>query len=227
MVVLFGQFLFCGLILRRLPVDVPARMLSRKSENIDLRSFSLNIPQLCEETAVSMLDSLQYANIVAPQFISELPVCSSYVKYENEKSSNTIPIILLHGFDSSCLEYRRLAPALASSLSQLGGGPIYVPDILGWGFGDYNNVKTFSPHAKMVHLKCFLEQVVGLGVRSQPGMQSDGTADRCILVGASLGGAIAVNLAAEVCPELIDKVILIDAQVWNVRCTLVHTQTCT
>ena len=32
-------------------------------------------------------------------------------------------------------------------------------------------------------------------------------------VGASLGGAIAINLATEVCPELVDKVILLDAQV--------------
>ena len=47
-------------------------------------------------------------------------------------------------------------------------------------------------------MKAFLEQVV-----RRP----------CILVGASLGGAMAINLASEVCPELVDKVVLIDAQV--------------
>ena len=35
----------------------------------------------------------------------------------------------------------------------------------------------------------------------------------CILVGASLGGAVAINLATEICPELVKKLILIDAQV--------------
>ena len=33
-------------------------------------------------------------------------------------------------------------------------------------------------------------------------------------VGASLGGAIAINLATDVCPELVDKVVLLDGQVW-------------
>lgn len=47
-------------------------------------------------------------------------------------------------------------------------------------------------------MKAFLEQVV-----RRP----------CILVGASLGGAMAINLASEVCPELVDRVVLIDAQV--------------
>ena len=33
-------------------------------------------------------------------------------------------------------------------------------------------------------------------------------------MGASLGGAIAINLATDVCPELVDKVVLLDGQVW-------------
>ncbi len=39
------------------------------------------------------------------------------------------PIVLLHGFDSSCIEYRRLAPLLAT----LSNRDVYIPDILGWG----------------------------------------------------------------------------------------------
>jgi len=75
---------------------------------------------------------------------------------------------------------------------------VYVPDILGWGFTDCSNVKDLSPKAKLEHMECFLKQVV---------------AKPCILVGASLGGAVAINLATEICPELVKKLILIDAQV--------------
>jgi pimeloyl-ACP methyl ester carboxylesterase len=61
-------------------------------------------------------------------------------------------------------------------------------------------VKDFSPAAKSAHLREFLRQVVG-----KP----------CVLVGASLGGGIAINAAVETCPELVKGVILIDAQVYR------------
>ena len=47
------------------------------------------------------------------------------------------PVLLLHGFDSSFLEFRRLAPLLA------GGATLLIPDLFGFGFtprpvdGDY------------------------------------------------------------------------------------------
>ena len=100
------------------------------------------------------------------------------------------PYVLLHGFDSSALEYRRLAPLLAETRD------VYVPDILGWGFSSHEGVQSFTPEAKMSHLKSFIQTVVG-----QP----------CVIVGASLGGALAITLAVE-SPELVDKVVLIDAQ---------------
>ena len=61
------------------------------------------------------------------------------------------PIVLLHGFDSSALEYRRLAPLIATT-----GRDVYIPDMLGWGFNDQKDVKTFDPEAKLEHLKCFI-----------------------------------------------------------------------
>jgi pimeloyl-ACP methyl ester carboxylesterase len=38
------------------------------------------------------------------------------------------PLLLLHGFDSSFLEFRRLAPLLA------GGATLLIPDLFGFGF---------------------------------------------------------------------------------------------
>lgn len=56
----------------------------------------------------------------------------SYVHWEPTNSmSRSFPIFLVHGFDSSCLEYRRLGPELAAQ-----GIDTYAVDILGWGFTD-------------------------------------------------------------------------------------------
>jgi pimeloyl-ACP methyl ester carboxylesterase len=97
---------------------------------------------------------------------------------------------MIHGFDSSCLEYRRLAPLLGDA------NDVYVPDVLGWGFTDHSGVQDYGAEAKLDHLEAFLEQVV-----EKP----------CVLVGASLGGAIAINMATRR-PDLVAKLVLIDAQ---------------
>lgn len=115
------------------------------------------------------------------------------LNFKGSKSTGSIPpLVLLHGFDSSFLEFRRLARLLAKNRD------VYVPDILGWGFTDCSKVVDLSPKAKLEHMKCFLQQIV-----TEP----------CILVGASLGGAVAINLATEICPELVERLVLIDAQV--------------
>lgn len=102
---------------------------------------------------------------------------------------------MLHGFDSSCLEYRRLLPILEAR-----GAEAWAIDMLGWGFTqrDSENVKDFSPYAKREHLRAFIEQYVG---RQR----------KVILVGASLGGSVAIDMALNY-PELIEKLVLIDAQ---------------
>ena len=55
----------------------------------------------------------------------------SYIHWKPTKQISKIPIILVHGFDSSCLEYRRLGPKLVAQ-----GIDTYAVDILGWGFSD-------------------------------------------------------------------------------------------
>lgn len=86
--------------------------------------------------------------------------------FASSRPSNP-PIVLLHGFDSSCLEFRKLAPLLAETADC----EVYAPDILGWGFLDHSNVTSFTPDAKIQHLASFLTQVV-----KRP----------CVVVGASL-----------------------------------------
>lgn len=169
-----------------------------------------------EEAAQILLSSLLVGSVTVPSFVSDREVPTSFARFKasstdratvakpsfidsmtpkflsKEKTVQKLPpIVLLHGFDSSAIEYRRLAPLIAQKRD------VYAPDILGWGFSDYKDVVSFTPAAKLAHLKSFIREVVG---------------EPCILVGASLGGAIAILLATE-SPELVEKVVLIDAQV--------------
>jgi pimeloyl-ACP methyl ester carboxylesterase len=107
-------------------------------------------------------------------------------------AKNKPKLVCLHGFDSSCLEFRRLAPLLTEY-------EVLVPDILGWGFSPLLDAaeQDFSPKAKMDHLSAFVKQI------------SDGKP--VAVLGASLGGALAITLAVDN-PKLVDKVILLDAQ---------------
>lgn len=103
----------------------------------------------------------------------------SYIHWPAQgRKANTPPLILLHGFDSSCLEYRRLGPQLASK-----GINAYAVDILGWGFSQLDDVESFSADAKVEALKGFVETMF------------DGESSFCV-AGASLGGAASIELAA-------------------------------
>jgi len=77
---------------------------------------------------------------------------------------------------------------------------VYVPDILGWGFSEAGGAKTYSPQAKIDHLKAFIRQIV------------TPNGGPCVLCGASLGGAVAMILAVEGGTSLVSDVVLIDAQ---------------
>ena len=63
----------------------------------------------------------------------EKNVVTSLVQSEKREdaSDEYHPFVLLHGFDSSCLEYRRLFPKLEEN-----GAEVYALDLLGWGFTD-------------------------------------------------------------------------------------------
>jgi len=107
----------------------------------------------------------------------------SFIHFEAQKlssSSNkkTLPLLLVHGFDSSALEYRRLGPQLAAM-----GVDVYAVDLLGWGYTQLENVKSFSAAAKVEALQGFWNTVGGSG--------------EVVVGGASLGGAATIEFAAK------------------------------
>ena len=86
------------------------------------------------------------------------------------------PVVLLHSFDSSCLEFRRVMPLLAAAQIEA-----YAFDILGWGFTQTAGCSV-SVDAKRAHLHAFVQQ------------QLDGRP--VLLMGSSLGCATIVDYVA-------------------------------
>ena len=74
-----------------------------------------------------------------------------------EGGEGNAPFVLLHGFDSSCLEYRRLFPLLERRAET------WALDLLGWGFTDADDggIGDYSPEAKRAHLHAFWKQEIG------------------------------------------------------------------
>jgi pimeloyl-ACP methyl ester carboxylesterase len=101
------------------------------------------------------------------------------------------PVLALHGFDSSHLEYRRLAPLLA------GGHQLFIPDLFGFGFCPRPLEASYGPEAVLDHLERVLAEVLQRSGAAQVG-----------LIGASMGGSVAVELARR-CPEQIERLLLL------------------
>ncbi|KAK7400865.1 hypothetical protein VNO78_12173 [Psophocarpus tetragonolobus] len=125
---------------------------------------------------------------------SENPIMSSCVKPMMQNKENPNPIVLLHGFDSSCLEWRYTYPLLEEA-----GFETWAIDILGWGFSDLEKLPSCDVVSKRDHFYQFWQSYI-----KRP----------MILVGPSLGSAVAIDFAVNY-PEAVEKLVLIDASVYS------------
>ncbi|MGA9381454.1 MAG: alpha/beta hydrolase [Phormidium sp.] len=142
-----------------------------------------SVEQLTESTSIALAQNIQYQPIFTP--LSTQPIGTTYVKL----GKNGTPILLLHGFDSSVLEFRRLLPILAQQQQT------WAIDLLGFGFTERNPKLNFSPTAIATHLYYSWKTLIGEPV---------------ILVGASMGGAAAIDFTLTY-PQAVKKLVLIDS----------------
>lgn len=140
------------------------------------------IEQLIEPTSIAFARSIERQAITTP--LSKQVIATTYVRQGNGGT----PILLLHGFDSSVLEFRRLLPLLAAK------NETWAVDLLGFGFTDRIGI-SFSPTTIKTHLYYFWKTLI-----NQP----------VILVGASMGGAAAIDFTLTF-PKAVNKLVLIDS----------------
>jgi len=98
------------------------------------------------------------------------------------------PILLLHGFDSSFLEFRRIYQSLKRNFQ------VIIPDLLGFGFSPRYATNEYNP-SKIISYLIDLLKTIQISKNLK-------------IIGASMGGSTALKLAFEI-PNSIDKIILL------------------
>jgi pimeloyl-ACP methyl ester carboxylesterase len=142
-----------------------------------------DIAQLTESDSIALAQSIEQTSITTP--LSPQPILTTYVRQGNGGT----PILLLHGFDSSVFEFRRLLPKLATE------NETWAVDLLGFGFTERSLEIPISPTAIKTHLYYFWKTLIGQPV---------------ILVGASMGGAAAIDFTLSY-PQSVQKLVLLDS----------------
>jgi pimeloyl-ACP methyl ester carboxylesterase len=150
-----------------------------------MTEFSLPVDSqyLTEPTSVQLAQWVQQTPIQSA--LTPEPIATTYVC----QGAGHLPLVCIHGFDSSLFEFRRLLPRLTDQ------SQAWAIDMLGFGFTDRRAYPAITPTAIKQHLRDFWRQMI----------------DRpCILVGASMGGAAALDLALTY-PEMVTGLVLLDS----------------
>ncbi len=136
---------------------------------------------LTESSSIELFQKILYQEID----LAGVHIASSYV----QAGQGGAPILLLHGFDSSVMEFRRLLPLLAQQRET------WALDLLGFGFGVRSTQIDYSPPQITAHLQAFWQSQI-----QRP----------MVLVGASMGGAAAIDFTLSH-PAAVAQLILIDS----------------
>ena len=142
-----------------------------------------NVARLTEPDSIEFASQIQRIDLATSLLARQIP--TSYIRQGN----GGIPIVFLHGFDSSIFEFRRIIPIIAAHTE------VWAIDLLGFGFTERFPDCPFSPTSICTHLAAFWRTII-----QQP----------IILVGVSMGGAAAIEFTLNH-PEAVHKLVLIDS----------------
>jgi pimeloyl-ACP methyl ester carboxylesterase len=139
--------------------------------------------RLVEPTSAALVRQIECEAIATS--LGDRAINTTYAR----QGSGGTPILLLHGFDSSLLEFRRLLPLLAAN------NETWAVDLLGFGFTERLPQLAFGTEAIKAHLYSFWKTLIQRPV---------------ILVGASMGGATALDFTLTY-PEVVAQLVLLDS----------------
>jgi pimeloyl-ACP methyl ester carboxylesterase len=139
--------------------------------------------QLTEAASIALAQQIQHEAIATP--LSNQPVLTSYVR----QGAGEPAILLLHGFDSSLMEFRRLMPLLAEHHET------WAVDLLGFGFTERQAGLKFSAAEIKLHLFHTWKTLINKPL---------------VLIGASMGGAAAIDFALSY-PDVVEALVLLDS----------------
>ena len=145
-----------------------------------------DVELLKNSDSIELAKNIRREPILTPLSNNKIP--TAYVN-SGTIDRNSPPILLLHGFDSSLLEFRRLIPLLASTKET------WAVDLLGSGFTERSPDLDYNPDTIREHLYCFWQSLIQRPV---------------ILVGISMGGATAMDFALTY-PEAVAKLVLVNS----------------
>ena len=144
------------------------------------------VQNLTEATSIALAQRIQRQAIATP--LCSTPILTSYVQ-DGMRRTGQSPVVFLHGFDSSVMEARRLLPYLSQ------WAETWAIDLLGFGFTERPQRIDFNPAAIQQHLYATWQTLI-----QRP----------MILVGASMGGAAAIDFALSY-PDAVEQLVLIDS----------------
>jgi pimeloyl-ACP methyl ester carboxylesterase len=108
----------------------------------------VSVQQLTEPNSIEFASQIQRTDILTsllPQAIS-----TSYIR----QGKGGIPIVFLHGFDSSIFEFRRIIPIISQHTE------VWAIDLLGFGFTERLPDCPFSSASICTHLQAFWQTLI-------------------------------------------------------------------
>jgi pimeloyl-ACP methyl ester carboxylesterase len=158
------------------------------TQSLSLSPEWFSLDQFTEDTSIALAQAIATQTIPTP--LQSSPIQTAYVR----QGTGGTPIVLLHGFDSSLFEFRRLLPRLAIHRET------WAIDLLGFGFTERPPGLDYSSAAIKLHLYHTWQTLI-----QQP----------MILVGASMGGAAAIDFALTY-PDAVQSLVLLDSAGYTV-----------
>ena len=153
--------------------------MSNNLNQVNLNYFSEASASLIDPLARELSKNVKWVKLEKKWGVFEFPVV---IYGEGD------PVLLLHGFDSSFLEFRRLVPKLQTNFK------LIIPDLFGFGFSPRIAGLKYTPSNIIQNLRDLL---IELNLNNN-----------LKIVGASMGGSVALRLTEEISNN-IEKMILL------------------